>query len=162
MSALINITGQRFGRLLVIEQSFDRPSSFARWLCRCDCGSTTVVFSISLRSGRTRSCGCLHSETARKQMTTHGKTHTQVYEAWHNMWQRCTNKNYPGWKYYGGRGINAFEEWRPFEAFHAYVGEPPPGTSLDRINNDGNYEPGNVRWATQSQQLANRRRYNKR
>lgn len=154
------MAGQRFGRLFVLGRSdYRRPgrSPGAFWDCRCDCGGMTVVLGASLRGGLTQSCKCLHDTFA----VTHGATHTSEYKAWESAKARCFQPNHHGFKNYGGRGITMCEEWRnDFPAFLAHVGpRPHPTYSIDRINNNGNYEPGNVRWATKTQQIHNRRRY---
>ena len=161
---IINLTGRRFGRLLVSERGDGLSTEEARWRCRCDCGRITEVRSSTLRHGTTRSCGCLARELARARAVVHGASTTPEYEAWHSMKQRCTNPNHAAWANYGGRGIRVCDEWLDsFEAFLVHVGpKPHPRLTFDRINNDGNYEPGNVRWATWSQQNSNQRRRKRR
>jgi len=153
----IDLTGQRFGRLTVIEQAPSR-GHFAVWKCRCDCGVAREVRSQHLRSGSSRSCGCLAREMTRKSVRKHGLSHSREWNAWTNARSRCHNPNNPRFRDYGARGIQMCPEWRSsFAAFYAYVGPCPPRLTLDRINNDGNYEPGNVRWATRAQQARNKR-----
>ncbi len=165
-----DVEGQAFGRWQVL--SYAGSDNGAKWLCRCECGTERVVAATSLFQG-SQSCGCLQKERAvetgktlhqrrRKvpsAMKTHGMSKTPEYRAWNQMIQRCTNpkiRNYPD---YGGRGITVCQEWREsFEAFHAHIGpRPTPSHSLDRIDNDGNYEPFNVRWASDEQQRDNSR-----
>jgi hypothetical protein len=155
--------GDRFGRLIVTQETepFVRANGNKdrAYLCVCDCGNTKKIRLRNLTSGNTSSCGC-EGVTARISANTkHGMHKTRVYHAWENMKARCTKKNNPEWKNYGERGISVCQDWiNSFENFFNYIGEPPEGMSLDRINNNGNYEPGNVRWATQKEQCNNQRR----
>jgi hypothetical protein len=115
----------------------------------------------NLRSGDVRSCGCLQREIIARRNRTHGHSvrgaETPTYRSWKAMHTRCTNPNPSTWAHYGGRGIEICERWRSFESFLEDMGERPEGTSIDRIDVDGNYEPGNCRWATPTEQRANRR-----
>jgi hypothetical protein len=159
----IDLTGQRFGRLEVIERTVD-PSKPRRtlWRCHCDCGAEVVIDGGLLREGRSRSCGCYSREWRASGMPhhIHGKTRTKEYVAWQNMKVRCTDPRSPKYRLYGARGIRVCDEWMTsFAAFFADVGlAPSPRHTLDRINVDGHYEPGNVRWATWSEQRRNQRR----
>ena len=160
MSRIIDLVGQKFGRLTVLEEAGRSNRGSVRWLCECDCEEKTrkVILGRSLRSGVTKSCGCLKVE----RLTTHGLRYHELHAVWNRIIQRTENPNGPHFHDYGGRGITVCEEWRSsFLSFFNYImenlGERPPGMSIDRINNDGNYEPGNVRWATQFQQIHNRR-----
>ena len=163
---LINLVGRRFTRLVVTEQGEARTHPGAgvshHWICVCDCGTVKSVSGRALRSGLTQSCGCLNKELARSRATTHGGTGTAEYRAWRHMIGRCTDKNDKAFKDYGGRGIEVCDVWRKsFSAFLNHVGvRPSAGHSIDRINNDGNYEPGNVRWATAEIQANNKRNPN--
>ena len=162
MSHLINMAGQRIGRLTVIKQ-VPSASTNARWLCKCDCGNEITVLGTTLRRGESQSCGCYRADYWRKQQTKHGLCHTSVAHTWYGMRQRCNNKRHHAYKNYGGRGISVCPQWeKSFEAFYEYVSALPhygeEGRTLDRINNDGNYEPGNVRWATKKEQSMNRRK----
>jgi hypothetical protein len=153
MAALKQELGNRYGRLQVAGP--DPAGRPAYWLCACDCGSDVVVFGGALRSGNTKSCGCgrgTHRHTV-------GRRYHPLYWTWSNMRKRCYSPSRDEYASYGGRGISICDRWRDsFADFLADVGErPSPQHSLDRIDNDGNYEPGNVRWATKSEQLANRR-----
>ncbi len=150
---LLDLTGQRFGRLVAVQVASHAP---VKWLCRCDCGETTTARSSHLREGATRSCGCgegltKHGHGAR------GSRRSSEYTAWANMLARCERPNHPSYPDYGARGITVCERWHVFENFLADMGPKPGGLTLDRIENDGNYEPGNCRWATYSQQNTNQR-----
>lgn len=153
--------GARFGRWTVVGDCAADPRNGTVVPCRCDCGTERDLRVAKLRFGRTRSCGCLRADAARSGMVTHGASiggmRTPEYTAWKNMIARCENRGRREWMRYGGRGISVCDRWRSsFPAFLADVGPRPPGTTLDRINRDGNYEPGNVRWATWLAQQRNR------
>lgn len=166
MPRLLDITGQRFGRLVVIERA-TKADNRPCWKCRCDCGRTITVQGGSLRSGNTKSCGCFRQDTSRALLLKHGhagrdnasRLASSEYRSWTHMIGRCENPKDKDYHHYGGRGISVCPRWRhSFSAFLADVGpKPTPRHSIDRINNDGNYEPGNVQWATRSQQMRNRR-----
>lgn len=156
----IDITGHRFGKLVVSEfAGIDRR---ARWACHCDCGKTIIVYASYLRAGDTRSCGCLqreifHDHNLQHGHARHGKRH-YLYLTWVKMRERCNNPAHKFFKYYGARGIKVCERWNDFTTFLADMGERPPGHTLDRYpNKNGNYEPSNTRWATPKQQAQNRR-----
>jgi hypothetical protein len=151
-----NLTGQQFGRLTVlIYVAMTRRG--AEWLCRCSCQNTLKVLTVSLRSGNTTSCGCITRERLIAQNSTHGLTDTAEYTAWAHMLGRCYRPTDEHYDRYGGRGITVCERWHSFENFYADMGpKPSPLHEIDRIDNDGNYEPGNVRWATKQQQSRNR------
>lgn len=158
MPAIKDITGQRFGRLVALR--IVGKARRARWLCECDCGHEYTVEGTMLRSGNTRSCGCLQPQKARNRVWKHGHAQhgpSKTYTSWANMLRRCDDSTGRDFEYYGGRGISVCERWRSFENFLADMGERPIGLTLDRIENDRGYEPGNCRWATWSEQQINRR-----
>lgn len=158
-----DITGQTFSRLKVLRRSGINSAGKATWLCRCECGQEKVVCGKSLRTGNTRSCGCLRPETTAARSFKHGlskrgESHP-LYALWCRIKQRCHNPSSQDYYLYGDKGVSVCDKWRnSFLAFIADVGERPPGTSIDRYpNKDGNYEPGNVRWGTDEMQANNRR-----
>lgn len=159
-SRYIDRSGERFGRLTVINDAGRTKRGKTLWNCLCDCGEMVVVRGYLLASGATQSCGCLRSEISGQRLRTHGKYNTPEYRSWSKMIRRCTDKNCRQWKWYGGRGITVCTRWANcFDSFLKDVGcRPSKGHSLDRFpDRDGNYEPGNVRWATQKQQMRNTR-----
>jgi hypothetical protein len=150
--------GQVFGRWTLLALSSRRVSP-PYWTSRCSCGVVREVKQAHLKSGASRSCGCLSREMAGDQFRTHGESKIPEYWVWCAMLRRCYNKNSTSYKYYGGRGISVCARWRKsYQKFMEDVGRRPSQKhTLDRINNDGNYEPGNVRWATSAEQALNRR-----
>lgn len=152
-----DITNQNFGRLTAIEPVEGTPGGI-KWRCICSCGNEHITTAGSLRKGATKSCGCLGPEQLRKMSVTHGMSKEPIYKVWQGMIKRCGNKNSTRYKYYGKRGIRVCRRWvNSFENFYADMGDPPANKSIDRINNDGNYKPGNCRWATRTEQTRNMR-----
>lgn len=154
-----DLTGQRFVRLTVLAFSGVK-CAHAYWLCRCECGKETVAQAGHLRSGQYKSCGCLSREQTRARFTTHGKRKSPEYQSWRAMIERCCNHSNASYGNYGGRGIIVCERWRTsFEAFYADMGPKPAGNriSIERLNNNGHYEPGNCKWATMNEQQRNTR-----
>ena len=165
MSKKIDLTGQRFGRLTILRFDHINECGFPFWEVRCDCcGNTKIVSELSLYSGVTTSCGCLHSGKNNSNYKD-GRSKERLYHVWKGMLYRCFNKGHPCYQYYGGRGITVCDEWRnDYVAFRnwametGYDPDAPFGKcTIDRIDNNGNYEPSNCRWVTMAVQSKNKR-----
>lgn len=167
MGKAVNLIGQKFTRLLVVDGPTRAPNGTKitqrAWVCMCDCGVEKTVAAYKLTAGRTQSCGCLIPDTARNTRKEHPKkprhnhSHSPTYVSWFAMLQRCSNPKNKRYDCYGGRGISVCEQWRLFDNFLADMGVRPEGKTLDRIDVNGNYEPANVRWATAQEQSVNKR-----
>lgn len=154
MPKLKDLTGQRFGKLTAIERTQNDKHGLVRWICICDCGKTCIANACDLMGQKKRSCGCLQHK--------HDKHDLPIYNTWSSMKKRCLNPNHKSYACYGGRGISVYPEWiDSFKSFYDYVSTlenfGKEGYSLDRINNSGNYEPNNLRWADNETQQRNRR-----
>jgi len=153
----LDLTGHQYGQLTVIK--FARKiNNLSYWTCECACGNKLEVTRNNLRTGDTKSCGCLRSAATAERHLTHGQSGTVVYNAWKCMRQRCLNKDHHKYHLWGGRGITICKAWNSFEIFAKDMGPHPGlGYSLERKNNEGNYEPDNCYWATAKEQANNTR-----
>lgn len=155
----LDLTGQTFGRWSVLCNAGRKINRSSVWVCHCECGTIREVIIGKLRSGHSKSCGCLHKEFAKTYSRTHGKSYTREHRIWRGMLDRCSNPRNSRYDKYGGRGITVCERWvNDFSAFLADMGEAPNRMmEIDRIDNERGYEPRNCRWATRKQQNLNKR-----
>jgi len=158
MSQKLELSGQRFGRLLVLCEAGRTKQKGVLWKCFCDCGKKIIVSGNSLSGRKTKSCGCLQKEKCIEASTTHGLRYTPEYRVWTLMKNRCLNKNANNYKYYGGRGIAVCNRWLKFENFFKDMGKRPnPKFTIERVNNNKGYSLSNCIWATKKTQARNRR-----
>lgn len=150
-----DITGQRFGKLVVQSRGPSAKDHKAQWVCLCDCGNQSLVATNTLRSGHTSSCGCGVGSLFKR---SHGMRETPTYNIWCHMKARCGRETHDDFKYYGGRGITVCDRWMSFENFLADMGEAPKGFSIERRDVNGNYEPANCEWIKATEQPRNTRR----
>lgn len=157
MPPSIDLSKQRFGRLIVTKRVDNNKQGKSCWLCLCDCGKNTIVYSGSLKNGDTRSCGCLQKEIVIKHGHSTRTKVSRTYNSWHGMITRCINFRHKKYHNYGGRGIKVCKQWMKFENFLADMGDVPEGYQIDRIDNNKGYYKSNCRWVTPKQNGRNKR-----
>ena len=155
----LDLIGQKFGRLTVVETSEPSKTGKSRWVCQCSCGNRVTVIGHDLKNGKTKSCGCFQKEARSTNHATHHGTGTRLFDLWKNMKQRCLNPNNPRFSSYGGRGISVCEDWLSFDRFRTWATSAgySDDLSLDRIDNERGYAPTNCRWVEPEDQAKNKR-----